>query len=590
MITVETFRVQKNRVNMSARRARLLNGKADYRPKKMCGKPPPCSDSDVCQIDEEKEDFREDLSEITQRLSSTLSLVVEGALAEISRLFDHRVRLLKAGLLEKSKENRLLRIRLEVAETRLRGSADSDKHFNKDRSPEQGRRSGSGGQAGRLNDEQDNCGLGASPLSDSLHGDGTSQGPQDRRKKMSKPVDLQEEANRESPGNSPDSGPGTSEDFNWMEQVARWGRQRDTGVQADSDPIKGDGAKLEYSPLPDDNVDLESVHIKEELDDPEVEFVRVTDDSPDDSYDDNEMTIIQNNDAQDQINDRQSSQISVSEDQYNEDVDERTQLGMMVSGSHSVRMSDRSLETLALQMRYSSCTRRTANNDLGEDEGPSGSATSMTYAQAEVESLLCPQCGVCVPGERFLEEHIKVMHQDSSEFQQRLQQTVFPLSSTAVERFQRTPALKSVGEEGQASHLCPDCGKVFNYLGNLKQHRRIHTGEKPYHCAECGKNFRHSGQFKTHKRTHTGETPYACTECGKSFTVLSTLKRHQRIHTGETPYQCSECGKRFKELGNLNTHQRIHTGETPYQCTECGRQFRHLGTLKAHKATHTLLY
>lgn len=62
----------------------------------------------------------------------------------------------------------------------------------------------------------------------------------------------------------------------------------------------------------------------------------------------------------------------------------------------------------------------------------------------------------------------------------------------------------------------------------------------------------------TPSTTPTGDPfrPYACHICGKRFKLNHHLKQHSRIHTGERPFACNLCGKTFTQQSSYHYHMK----------------------------------
>ena len=132
-------------------------------------------------------------------------------------------------------------------------------------------------------------------------------------------------------------------------------------------------------------------------------------------------------------------------------------------------------------------------------------------------------------------------------------------------------------------HECDVCKKTFPFSSTLINHKRSHTGEKPFKCDVCNKPFTTNSGLYHHKKRHTEGKAFQCYVCYKTFLTRSNLLSHIIIHTDEKPYQCDVCGNHFVRNSELISHKIIHTGHKLFQCGDCDRTFYRVNNLNTHR-------
>ena len=110
------------------------------------------------------------------------------------------------------------------------------------------------------------------------------------------------------------------------------------------------------------------------------------------------------------------------------------------------------------------------------------------------------------------------------------------------------------------------CEKAFKHKHHLIEHKRLHTGERPFQCNKCLKRFSHSGSYSQHIH-HRCQTPSCKTSSSPSNLSMTDEKDEDEDNVKQRQEQDSNCDedeeviveeeKCISSISGRNTHSLI---------------------------------
>uniref|UniRef100_A0A182TA55 C2H2-type domain-containing protein n=1 Tax=Anopheles maculatus TaxID=74869 RepID=A0A182TA55_9DIPT len=193
--------------------------------------------------------------------------------------------------------------------------------------------------------------------------------------------------------------------------------------------------------------------------------------------------------------------------------------------------------------------------------------------------LKCPVCGKRNLYRQHLITHID-LHNNPEKYRCEVCKEIYQnLDSHMIKAHTPTTAIPA-----DKKYKCDQCGRMFNFLANLKMHVDCVHGSKDVLCNVCNKYFNLKA-FRVHKRTAHTDQLLMCEQCPKMFKTRGALEAHKAIHDDSLVQytNCEYCNKQIR-LTNVKKHMiSQHSQDGPVSCELCGKTFRTMFHMKRHQ-------